>query len=79
MSLLSLHTEEDEEAELQSEGDDRRVNTPARETSSEQMDESFDFTPPTLIGQGRPKLTGNRSPKLPGASNLKLHVDKMTE
>ena len=45
MSLPSLNTEEDDEEEFQSETEGRRGSTPARETSTEQMDASFDFTP----------------------------------
>ena len=45
----------------------------------EQMDASFDFTPPIPIGRSRPKLFRSRSPDSPGTNNLKLHVDKMTD
>ena len=56
-----------------------RESTPVRETSAEQMKESFDLTPTTPIGRGRPKLVRNRNPKSPGENNLKLHVDNMNE
>ena len=79
MSVPSIDTEEGEEGEPQSEEDNRRESTLARETSTEQKDESFDLTPPTPIGRNRPKLLRNRSPKSPGASNLRLNMDKMTE
>ena len=50
-----------------------------QETSTEQMDASFVFTPPTPIGGGKPKPIRICSPNSSGASNLKLHVDKMTK
>ena len=78
MSLLSLETENIDEEETQPE-EEERESTPIRETSTEQMEESFDFTPPTPIGRGRPKLIRNRDPKSPGAINLKLNVDNMNE
>ena len=43
------------------------------------METSFDFTPPTPIGRGRPKLIHRCSPKSAGESNLELQVDRMTE
>ena len=55
MSLPSMDTEEDEEEMSQSETEGRRESMPAGETSIEQMDASFDFTPPTPIGRVRPK------------------------
>ena len=79
MSLHLLDTEEDEEEESHSQTEDRKESTPARETSTEQMDASIDFTPPTPIGGGKPKPIRNCSPKSPGASNLKLHVNRLTE
>ena len=51
MSLPSLDTEEDEEEEFKTETEERRDSMPTRNTSLEQMDERFDFTPPTPIGQ----------------------------
>ena len=78
MSLPSLETEDMDEEETQSE-EEERESTPVRETSSEQMEESFDLTPTTPIGRERPKLVRNRDPKSPGANNLKLHVDNMNE
>ena len=61
------------------EEEEERESTPVRETSAEQMEESFDLTPTTPIGRGRPKLVRNRDLKSPGANNLKLHVDNMNE
>ena len=78
MSLPSLDTEDTEEEETQSEQEERE-STPIRDTSVEQMEESFDFTPPSPIGRGRPKLVRNREPKSPGANNLKMHVENMNE
>ena len=78
MSLPSLETGDIDEEETQSE-EEERESTPIRETSTEQMEESFDLTTPTPIGRGRPKLVRNRDPKSPGASNLKLHVDNMNQ
>ena len=46
MSLRSLDTEEEEE-ESKSETEERRESTTTGDTSTEQMDASFDFTPPT--------------------------------
>ena len=45
------------------------------------MEESFDLTPPTPIGRGRPKLEQVTSSLVtsPGTSNLKLHVENMNE
>ena len=43
------------------------------------MEECFNSTPPTPVARGRLKLNRNRSPKSPGTSNWKLHVDRMTE
>ena len=43
------------------------------------MQASFEFTPPTQIGQVRRKLIRSRSPKSPGERNLKLHMDRMNE
>ena len=51
----------------------------ACETSTEQMDTSFDFTPRKPRGRGGQKLVPSWSPKSPGERNLKLHVDRMTE
>ena len=79
MSLPSLDTKEDDDEEETQSEEDKRGRTSVRETSTEQMDESFDSTPPTPIGRGRPKLVRNREPKSPGTSNLKLHVDNMNE
>ena len=62
-----------------SETEERREGTPTRDTSMEQMDASFDFTPRIPIGRGRPKLFRSRSPNSPGTNNLKLHVDRMTD
>ena len=80
MSLPSLETEDIDEKETQSEEEERK-STPIKETSTEQMEESFDLTPPTPIGRDRPKLVRNRDPKSPlaGASNLKLHVDNVSK
>ena len=49
MSLRSLDTEEEEEEEEESksETEERRKSMPTGDTSTEQMDASFDFTPPT--------------------------------
>ena len=79
MSLPSMDTEEHEGEESHSATEERRESTPARETSTEQMDTSLDFTPPTPIGQVRRKLLRSRSPKSSRERNLKLHVDRMTE
>ena len=79
MSLPLLDTEEDEEEESHSQTEVRKESTPARETSTGQMDASFVFTPPTPIGGGKPKPIRICSPNSSGASNLKLHVDKMTK
>ena len=70
MSLPSLETEDTDEEETQSE-EGEKESTPVAETSTEQMDEEFEFTPPTPIGWG--------GPKSPGAGNLKLHVEIMNE
>ena len=48
-----------------------KESTPVAETSTEQMDEEIEFTPPTPIRRG--------GPKSPGAGNLKLHVENMNE
>ena len=79
MSLPSLDTEEDDDEEDTQSEEDKRGSTPVRKTSTEQMDESFDSTPLTPIGRGRPKLFKKHSPKSPGTSNLKIHVDKVSE
>ena len=69
MSLPSLETEGTDEEETQSEGE--KESTPVAETSTEQMEEEFEFTPPTPIRRGEPQS--------PGAGNLKLHVENMNE
>ena len=86
MSLPSLETEDIDEEETETEKEERE-STPVRETSVEQMEESFDLTPTTPIGRGRPKLVRNRDPKSSGANNCrqrttcadKPHVDNMNE
>ena len=79
MSLPSLDTEEEGEDESKSETEEKRESTPTGDTSTQQMDASFDFTPPTTIGRGRPKLIRSRSPMSPGTNILKLHVDRMKD
>ena len=63
MSLPSLGTEDMDEEETETEEEEERESTQVRETSAEQMEESFDLTPTTPIGRGRPKLVRNRDPK----------------
>ena len=61
----------DEEETQSEEEEEERKCTTVRETSAEQMEESFDLTPTTPIGRRRPKLVRNCDPKSPGANNLK--------
>ena len=63
-----------DEEETQTETDERRESTPVKDTSTEPMETSFDFTPPLHIGRDRKKATSERTP---GENTLKLHVDKM--
>ena len=63
-----------DEEETQTETDERRKSTPVRDTSTETMETSFDFTTPLQTGRGRKKATRERTP---GENNLKLHVDKI--
>ena len=65
---------EKEQDETQTETDQRKESTPARYTSTEVMETSFDITPPTQIRRGRKMLIRERAP---GENNLKLYVDRM--
>ena len=78
MSIQSDSEEEGEKEEeaTQSETDERRESTPTRDISTERMELSYDFTPPTQIDRGRKKLIRE---KTPAENNLKLHVDRINE
>ena len=54
-------------------------STPTLNTSTETMEASFEFSSPIQIGRGRLTLIRIRTANTPGKSNLKLHVERMSE
>ena len=64
-----------EEEEKESDSGEDQTSSQAADVSMESVEANFEFTSPKQPGRGRKKP----SPSTPGRSNLRLHVDVMTE
>ena len=64
-----------EEEEKESDSGEDQTRSQAADVSMESVEANFEFTSPKQLGRGRKKP----SPSTPGRSNLRLHVDVLTE